>query len=164
MSGPDTSGTAERTLILLLRLMAGWVFLWAGLHHFGDSAYVPAFLSHTKTFHPLYAPLATSAALPVISFLVEYGHLLIGLSLVSGLMVRASGPFGILLMILYWTAHMDFPYIDNINNLIIDEHLIIAAVIALLIVRRAGHIGGLDAVAAARPAVRGNALLRWLTA
>jgi thiosulfate dehydrogenase (quinone) large subunit len=93
-------------------------------------------LSHTKTFHPLYGPLAQSAWLPLISSVVEYGHLPIGLSLISGLMVKASAPFAILLMLLYWTAHTDFPFIDNINNLIIDEHLIFATLLGYLIVRR----------------------------
>jgi thiosulfate dehydrogenase [quinone] large subunit len=102
--------------------------------------------------------------LPVISFLVEYGHLLIGLSLIAGLMVRASAPFAILLMLLYWTAHMDFPYIDNINNLMIDEHLIYALVLGYLIVRRAGHVRGLDGFAAQLDFVRRSGPLRWLMA
>src|SRR5476649_209497 len=89
MSGVCTSERAERTLIVLLRLSIGWVFLWAAIHHYGDSGYVAGFLSHTKTFHPLYGPLATSSFLPLISFFVEYGHLLIGLSLISGFLVRA---------------------------------------------------------------------------
>jgi thiosulfate dehydrogenase [quinone] large subunit len=47
--------------------------------------------------------------------LVAYGHLLIGLSLLVGLMVRVSdirrtADGGVL------TAHMDFPYIENANN------------------------------------------------
>ena len=155
---------SERGLILALRLMVGWVFLWAAIHHFGDSAYVAGFLSHTKTFHPIYGPLVTSPFLPLISFLVEYGHLLIGLSLISGLLVRVSAPFAILMMLLYWTAHMDFPYIDNINNLLIDEHLIYAAVLGYLIVRRAGHVYGLDGLVARWPIVQRSTGLTWLTA
>jgi thiosulfate dehydrogenase [quinone] large subunit len=79
-------------------------------------------------------------------------------------MVRASAPFAILLMLLYWTAHMNFPYIDNINNLLVDEHTIAAAVCAYLIVRRAGHVCGLDAVAAKMELVKNNIVLRYLTA
>jgi thiosulfate dehydrogenase [quinone] large subunit len=44
---------------------------------------------------------------PITTFLVGYGHLLIGLSLIFGLMVRISASVGIMLM--YWMAHMDFP-------------------------------------------------------
>ncbi len=155
---------SERWLIFALRVMVGWVFLWAAIHHYGESAYVAGFLSHTKTFHPVYGPIVNSPFLPVISFLVEYGHLLIGLSLISGLLVRVSAPFAILMMVLYWTAHMDFPYIDNINSFIIDEHLIYAALLGYLIVRRAGHVYGLDGLVAKWPIVQKNSGLAWLTA
>ncbi|HEX3576624.1 MAG TPA: DoxX family protein [Rhodopila sp.] len=164
MSQRYESGIIERRLLLLMRLMLGWVFLWAAIHHYGDASYVAGFLSHTKTFHPVYGALAQSSFLPVISFLVEYGHLLIGLSLITGFMVRASAPFAMLLMLLYWTAHMDFPYIDTVNNLIIDEHLIYAVGLWYLMVRRAGHVFGLDGVVAKLPVVQRSERLNWLTA
>jgi thiosulfate dehydrogenase (quinone) large subunit len=153
---------AESAVIFFLRISVGWVFLWAAIHHYGESAYVVGFLSHTKTFHPIYGALAQSSFLPVISFLVEYGHLLIGLSLVSGLLVRASAPFGIMIMVLYWTAHMDFPYIENVNSLLIDYHLVDAAVLYLMILRNAGHVWGLDGVAANWPVVQNSRALQWL--
>jgi thiosulfate dehydrogenase [quinone] large subunit len=59
----------------------------------------------------------TSSVALIITFLVSCGHLLIGLSLLVGLMVRVSASFGIMLMLLYWMAHMDFSYIENRNNL-----------------------------------------------
>ncbi|MGN6579974.1 MAG: DoxX family protein [Bordetella sp.] len=162
MSQANSNNAAERFVIVILRVMVGWVFLWAAIHHYGDSAYVGKFLAATKTFHPVYGALAQSSALPLISFLVEYGHLLIGLSLISGLLVRASGPFAIVIMLLYWTAHMNFPYIDNPNYLIVDEHLIIAAVIAWLMIRRAGYVCGLDGVAARMAGVQRSPALRRL--
>lgn len=162
MPKSEPSGPAERAVIVALRMMVGWIFLWAAIHHYGNSAYVGAFLSSTKTFHPIYGALAQSPLLPVISFLVEYGHLLIGLSLIAGFMVRVSGPFAVLIMLLYWTAHMNFPYIDNPNYLLVDEHLIIAAVIVWLMIRRAGQVCGLDGLIARTAAVRGSARIRWL--
>lgn len=79
-----------------------------------------------------------------------YGHLLIGLSLISGLLVRVSAPFAIMLMLLYWTAHMDFPYIENANNFLIDYHIIYAGVLVYLMVSHAGRVCGLDAWASKR--------------
>jgi thiosulfate dehydrogenase [quinone] large subunit len=75
---------------------------------------------------------------------VKYGHLLIGLSLISGFMVRVSGPFGILLMITYYFAHMKFPYMEEPVNFMVDYHLVYATVIVYLIAHRAGHVWGLD--------------------
>jgi len=51
----------------------------------------------------VYAPLTNPAIVPTLTSLVEYGHLLIGLSLLSGLFVRISA---LMLMLLYWTAHI----------------------------------------------------------
>jgi len=135
---------SEKAIIVFFRLTMGWTFLYAGIHHFGDDKFVIGFLSHVKTFHDVYAPLTNASIAPALTFLVEYGHLLIGLSLISGLLVRVSSPFAIMLLIMYWTAHMDFPYIENVNNYLIDYHIVYAGVIVYLMVKRAGHVFGLD--------------------
>ena len=75
---------------------------------------------------------------------MKWGHLLIGLSLISGFMVRVSGPFGILLMITYYFAHMKFPLHRGTVNFLVDYHLVYATVIVYLIAHRAGHVFGLD--------------------
>jgi thiosulfate dehydrogenase [quinone] large subunit len=140
----EKSQTFDNFITLFFRLTMGWTFLWAGIHHFGDGKFVLGFLSHVKTFHDVYAPLTSPTIVPVLTFLVEYGHLLIGLSLILGLLVRVSAPFAIMLMIMYWTAHMDFPYIENANSLLVDYHIVYAGVLAYLIAKRAGHVFGLD--------------------
>jgi thiosulfate dehydrogenase [quinone] large subunit len=53
-----SESSLERLLIVFFRLTIGWTFLWAAIHHFGDDKFVTGFLSHTKTFHDVYAPLA----------------------------------------------------------------------------------------------------------
>lgn len=54
----------ENVLIVFFRLAMGWTFLFAAIHHFGDSNFVVGFLIHTKTFHSVYAPLTTPAIAP----------------------------------------------------------------------------------------------------
>jgi thiosulfate dehydrogenase [quinone] large subunit len=137
--------TVDRRFVLASRLLMGWVFLYAGLsqvlsHDFTTSQ----FLAHTKTFHALYEPLTSPVIAPYLTFVVSWGHLLIGLSLVSGLLVRVSGAFGVALMLTYWTAHMDFPYIESHVNLLVDYHIVYAVLIAWLVVANAGHAFGLD--------------------
>lgn len=152
----------ERHLLLVLRLAMAWVFLYAASHQVlvpGWSA--SGFLAHTKTFSWLFTPMASPAIAPAISFLVEYGHLLIGLSLLLGLFTRASSFAAILLMILYWMAHMDFPFISNTNNFLLDEHIVYALVLGLLIATRAGHIVGLDAWASKQTMTKNQLLLDW---
>ncbi len=160
-----SGSTSERMLIFLLRISLGWVFLYAASHQvFVPGWSAAGFLEHTKTFHGLFSNFTGPVIAPVVSFLVAYGHLLIGLSLVFGLMVRVSSVFGILLMLLYWMAHMDFPYISDHNNFIIDFHIVDALVLGLLIVKHAGHVWGLDRWAEQQDFVSANSFLRWATA
>ena len=161
MSESNTS----RTLLLLLRLSLAWVFLYAASHQVLVPDWsVAGFLNSTKTFNGLFTLFTGPVLAPIISFLVAYGHLLIGLSLLLGLAVRVSASFGILLMLLYWMAHMDFPYISNTNNFIVDDHIVYALVLALLIATRAGHIYGLDSWAAAQDGIKNSKWLNWATA
>ena len=139
------TATSDRAFILFFRLTMGWTFLYAASHQvFVPGWSVAGFLSRTTTFNWLFAPLASPEIAPAVSFLVSYGHLLIGLSLLVGLMVRVSAVFVALLMLVYWLAHMDFPYISDTNNFIIDSHIVYAGVLVFLIARHAGHVWGLD--------------------
>jgi thiosulfate dehydrogenase [quinone] large subunit len=142
----------KKYLIVFFRLAMAWTFIYAASHQVFDPHFsVAGFLKGTKTFHDVYAPFTTPAWAPIITFFVGYGHLLIGLSLLVGLLVRVSAAFGILLVLLYWTAHMDFPFIENKNNFLLDFHIVYAGVLLQLIVDRAGHVWGLDAWAAKQP-------------
>ena len=153
----------QRGLIVFFRLAMAWTFLYAASHQvFVPNFSVAGFLSHTKTFHDLFAPLTAPAVAPYVSFAVAYGHLLIGLSLLSGLFVRVSAPFGIALMLVYWMAHMDFPYIENVNNFLLDSHIVYAGVLVYLIANKAGHVLGLDGLADTLPMVTRNGFLRAL--
>ncbi|HEY7229228.1 MAG TPA: hypothetical protein VH558_02540 [Pseudolabrys sp.] len=135
----------EKTLIVYFRFLMAWTFLYAASHQvFVPGWTVVGFLDHTKTFHDVFVVFTTPTMAPITTFLVEYGHLLIGLSLLAGFMVRVSASFGVMLMIIYWFAHMDWPFIENKNNLIVDYHLVYAGVLTYLIVKRAGHVFGLD--------------------
>ena len=97
-----------------------------------------------KTFHDVLAAFVAPGIEPYTTFAVKWGHLLIGLSLVSGLLIRVSGAFGVLLMLTYYCAHMDFPYVDSPVNFIMEYHLILAGVLVYLMSVRAGTEFGLD--------------------
>jgi thiosulfate dehydrogenase (quinone) large subunit len=77
-----SQSVAERNLIFVFRFLMAWTFLYAASHQVFNSQFSAAtFLSQTKTFHDVYAVLATPTMDPALTFLVSYGHLLIGLSL-----------------------------------------------------------------------------------
>jgi thiosulfate dehydrogenase [quinone] large subunit len=158
--------TTERCFIFIFRMLMAWTFLYAASHqgYFNPKFSVATFLGHTKTFHDIYAVLATPALDPALTFLVSYGHLLIGFSLLFGLMVRVSAAFAVALLVMYWTAHMDWPFIENRNNFIVDYHIVYAVLCVDLMVKRAGHVWGLDGWAEKLPFVREHPALRPLVA
>ena len=74
-------------------------------------------------------------------------------------------PFAIMLMLLYWTAHMDFPYIENVNSYPDRlSHRLLRACSVYLIVKRAGHVFGLDGWVAKLASVQQAPVLRWMVA
>ena len=79
-------------------------------------------------------------------------------------MVRVSASFGIALMLVYWMAHMDFPYIENANNFIVDYHIVYATVLGYLIYKSAGHVWGLDQLVSKIPLFREQEALHPLVA
>ncbi len=124
-----------------------WTFIYAASHQVFDPHFtIVGFLKSTKTFHDVYAPLTNPSIAPVLGFLVAYGHLAIGLSLLFGLLVRVSSLCGIALLLTYWTAHMDWPFIENTNNFIVDYHIVYSVVMAYLFVNHAGQVWGLDGI------------------
>jgi thiosulfate dehydrogenase [quinone] large subunit len=152
------------SILFTLRMLMAWTFLYAASHQIFDPNFsIVGFLSHTKTFHGFFSLFAGPQVAPVVGFLVGYGHLLIGLSLLSGLLVRVSGVFGIFLLLTYWMAHMDFPYIENANNFLVDYHIVYSVVLAYLMVNRAGHVFGLDGLAQRMPFVASHPRLGAVT-
>ena len=135
----------ERGLVLFFRVAVGWIFLHAGLGqvlapHFS----VAPFLSHTTTFHSAFAVFASPGVAPFVTLLVSWGQVLLGISLMFGALVPLSAPFGILLMLLFWLAHMDWPFNDGRFYVFVGPDLLVAGIILLLLVKRAGHVFGLD--------------------
>ncbi len=139
-----SASTLDKGVIVALRVTVGWAFLYAGSWQILQNYSAAGFLNHVVTFHNFFAIFAAPAVLPYTDFLMKWGHLLIGLSLVSGLLVRVSGPFGALLMVIYYFAHMDWPFIENHLNLFVDFHVVYAIVIVYLMAHDAGHVWGLD--------------------
>ena len=119
-----TETKLDRGVIFVLRILMGWTFLYAGVWQIWDNFDTAGFLNHVVTFHAAFAVFGTPTMLPITDLLVKWGHLLIGLSLISGFLVRVSGPFGILLMITYYFAHMQFPFIEDHLNYLVDFHLV----------------------------------------
>lgn len=130
--------------ILLLRLVLGWLYFYAGITKVLNPDWSAAgYLKGAKMFPEFYQWLTTGAILPIINFVNEWGLTLLGVSLIFGIFVRFSSFLGIILMALYYLPILDFPY-PNPHSFLVDEHIVYILVLLVFITARAGRIWGLD--------------------
>lgn len=160
--------------ILALRLLLGWVFLFAGLEkllqvggggpfsaggflRFATAGTWPgaaegAVVNPTQAF---WVSLAENpAALGLIDFIVPVGQVLIGAALILGLATRFAAVMGALMMGLFFVAAWDF------GHGIVNQHFVYGALALVLAYARAGEIYGLDAYLERLPVVQRAPALR----
>ncbi|OGF90157.1 hypothetical protein A3I27_00610 [Candidatus Giovannonibacteria bacterium RIFCSPLOWO2_02_FULL_43_11b] len=135
---------SQKISLFLLRISIGWVFLYAGISKVAKGNWSAAgYLKGAKTFPELFQWFASPGVLPVVNFLNEYGQILIGISLILGILVRYSSISGVLMMALYYFAVLQFPKIGA-NSYIVDDHVIYALALLVLFAMRAGRAYGLE--------------------
>jgi len=128
------------TATLLLRLALGWLFLYAGLTKIVDPSWTAkGFLEHTGTFSGFYTWLASPNVLPIVDLLNQWGLTIIGVVLIIGILVRFSAYLGALMMLLYYFAHLTFPYVGD-HSFIVDEHIVYIAAFLVLASMSSNHV------------------------
>lgn len=139
-----TATQLQKSMLFLLRICLGWVFLYAGSRQIMTPDWTAAgFLGNAKTFPGLFAWFASDGVLPFINTLIPWGHALIGVSLILGVSVRLGSSFGALLMFLYYLPRLDFPMVGP-NSFIVEYHLVYAILLVYLGAVRAGQVWGLE--------------------
>lgn len=110
--------------MIVLRLLLGWVFLYAGITKIFDETWTAApYLENATTFPQLFAWLASPDVIGIVNILNEWGLALIGLALILGFANKLATGAGIFLMILYYLPVLDFPYVGG-HSFLVDEHII----------------------------------------
>ncbi|OGN34125.1 MAG: hypothetical protein A3I39_00335 [Candidatus Yanofskybacteria bacterium RIFCSPLOWO2_02_FULL_47_9b] len=127
----------QKVSLFVLRVSLGWMFLYAGITKVLNPGWSAAgFLNSAKTFPAFYHWFASPGLLPVTNFMNEWGLLVLGISLILGLYIRWTAPFGILLMALYYFPGLQFPY-PNVNSFLVDDHIIYILGLLVLMSSRA---------------------------
>jgi thiosulfate dehydrogenase (quinone) large subunit len=161
----------------LLRIVVGVIFLWAGLEKliggggewsaagflkFGTGGtlgwpFVTGEVAEGTIFNPTHDVWVSMAgngiAMTIINFLVPFGQIGIGVSLILGLLTRFGAAMGTLMMLLFFFAAWEFEFG------IVNEHLTYAVVTAFLAFVGAGNYLGLDRTVGPRFS---EGLRRWL--
>ena len=145
---------------LLLRLLMGWIFLWAGFDKAINGFTAEGFLLHA-TSGPLkdwFTSLGGDATtLSVIDPLVTYGQILMGTAIALGIAMRLALFFAAVQMFLFYIAQ--FP---PEHDLFVDYYIVYIVVYLMLGALGAGRIMGLDRYIERLPWVRTRPRLRYL--
>ncbi len=180
VSGPQAEWWAERTyrvnllslefsysvhdaflaFTLLLRLLMGWILLWAGFDKAINGFSAEGFLLHA-TSGPLHSWMlelgGSSTALSVIEPLVTYGQILLGLGIFLGGLLRLALIFAAIMMFLFYIAQFPPEY-----DLFADYYLVYIVVYLMLGALGAGRLLGLDRYLERLPIVQRRGWLRFL--
>ncbi|SEC76095.1 thiosulfate dehydrogenase [quinone] large subunit [Streptomyces sp. 3213] len=162
-----------------LRLVTGFVFLWAFLDKtFGFGYATPSGKGWIDGGSPTKGFLSSVAAGPMEStfhdwagagwanWLFMLGLLGVGIALVSGVALRLAAVAGTAMMALMWIAewppakHLSDGTVSMSSNPFVDYHLIYAVVLIALAAAGAGVTWGLGKLWATLPIVRDHTWLR----
>ena len=145
---------------LLLRLLMGWIFLWAGFDKAINGFTAEGFLVHGTSgpLHGWFQDLGADAtALAVIDPLVVVGQIALGFALVFGVATRLALLFAAVMMFLFYLAQFPPEY-----DLFADYYIVYIAVFAMLGALGAGRVLGLDPVIEEMPWVKRRSWMTWL--
>jgi thiosulfate dehydrogenase [quinone] large subunit len=105
-----TLTAAQRTTLVLLRVLIGWHFLYEGvIKAYNPSWTSKGYLLSASIFKPFFAWLAGESMVGTIDMLNIAGLIAVGVSLLIGIKVRWGCIAGIALLALYYLAHPPFP-------------------------------------------------------
>jgi len=138
--------------LVILRILIGWHFLYEGLLKLFNPYWssVGYLIESKGIFSSLFISLAASpSAVRVVDFLNIWGLILIGLSLILGLLTRISTILGMMLLLLYYLSQPPFIGLESAlptegSYLIVNKTLIEMAALLVLFVFPSSRLAGLD--------------------
>jgi thiosulfate dehydrogenase [quinone] large subunit len=149
-----TFNSSQRFILVALRLLIGWNFLYEGISKLLIPNWSSAgFLSESKWILKGFSAWIVSHAgvLHAVDFLNTWGLIAIGLGLIIGLFTRAAAISGTILLLLYYLNNppligLEYTLPSEGSYLIVSKTLIEAAAIFALAVFPAGSFAGLDSI------------------
>lgn len=129
--------------VLSLRLTMGWILFYAGITKLLDPTWSAEYLlvetgSKSVPLAGLWRVLAQDW-LWIVDPLNEWGETLIGLCFILGAFVRIASALGMVMMTLYYFAHLPLEW-----GFIVDYHIVYVMIMFGLAAFGAGRILGLD--------------------
>ena len=143
--------------LLALRLAVGWLYFYSGISKFLEPGWTAAgYLKGASG--PLAQFFLLMSGSVTVDFLVKWGLLLIGLTIIMGAVTRFAAFWGVVITLLFYFSK--FPP----QHGLVDEHIIYIAVFAGLAATGIGKLFGIDGTAFMSGLVEKARWLRWLVA
>jgi thiosulfate dehydrogenase (quinone) large subunit len=138
--------------LVLLRVLIGWHLLYEGVVKILDTNWTSVeFLKNANgPFSGFFQHLASdNSLLYLVDLLNQWGLVIIGLSLMLGLLTRVGIISGMVLLSLYYLASPPFFGVNPTANvegsyLIVNKNLVEVGALFVLLTFRTSHIYGLD--------------------
>ena len=148
------SPALQSGLIIALRMLIGWHFLYEGISKLIHPAWSSlAFLAESKWILSGVADwiISNQGVLNTVDFLNTWGLMAIGLGLILGLFTRWAAIAGTVLLAMYYLFLPPFIGMETAapqegNYLIVNKNLIEAVMLLLIAVSPAARTFGLDAL------------------
>ncbi|MFH1632375.1 MAG: DoxX family protein [bacterium] len=129
------------TVLIILRVVLGAMFLYAGITKLGDWSAAGYLAASTGPFAEWFQSLAGNTTVDALNV---WGLILIGACLILGVFVRPASLFAIIMMVLYYLADFE----GSTAHGLIDEHVIYLIVFLVFLAGGVGHMFGLDGLIA----------------
>jgi thiosulfate dehydrogenase [quinone] large subunit len=138
--------------LTMLRVLIGWHFLYEGMVKVVNPAWTAtAFLQASQgPFSGFFKSMAANPGiLDVVNFCNQWGLVLVGLSLITGLFSRWASLGGMALLFLYYISNPPFiglepPAVAEGSYLIVNKNLIELFALFVLFLFPTGRIIGID--------------------
>ena len=152
MNNRDGIGSGKLRALTILRVIIGWHFLYEGLVKVVDPNWSAAsFLNAAQgPFTGLFKSMASNTViLDIINFCNQWGLILVGISLILGLLSRWACIGGMALLSMYYLSNppfigLDVPGVAEGSYLIVNKNLIELFTLIILFFFPTGRIIGLD--------------------
>ncbi|KAA3616312.1 MAG: DoxX family membrane protein [Calditrichaeota bacterium] len=134
---------SQLTILVLLRVVIGYHFLFLGLEKFFNPDWTSAgfLLQSNGLFADFYHSVVENAnKLAMVDLCNIWGQILIGVGLIAGLFARTASFAGALILLLYYSAIP--PFLSG--NLFIDGNLIELLALLILALFPTSQLIGLD--------------------
>jgi thiosulfate dehydrogenase [quinone] large subunit len=154
MKENSTFSPSQKFILVALRLLIGWNFLYEGISKLLTANWSSAgFLGESKWIMKGFSAWIISHAgvLHAVDLLNTWGLIAIGLGLILGLFTRAAAISGTVLLLLYYMNNppligLEYTLPSEGSYLIVSKTLIEAAAILALALFPAGDFAGLDGI------------------